>query len=78
MTSAAIQLYGTTVGAVSWDATRRLAYFEYDPGFISSGIEISPLHLPLRPGVFSFPDLNRRTFQGLPGLLSDVLPTLSA
>ncbi|MES2467753.1 MAG: type II toxin-antitoxin system HipA family toxin [Verrucomicrobiota bacterium] len=74
MTSAAILLYGTTVGAVSWDATRRLAYFEYDPGFISSGIEISPLHLPLRPGVFSFPDLNRRTFQGLPGLLSDALP----
>ena len=61
MTSAAIQLYGKTVGAVSWDATRRLAYFEYDPGFISSGIEINPLHLPLRPGVFSFPGLDRRT-----------------
>jgi serine/threonine-protein kinase HipA len=74
MTSAAIQLYGKTVGAVSWDATRRLAYFEYDPGFITSGIEISPLNLPLRPGVFSFPGLNRRTFQGLPGLLSGALP----
>jgi serine/threonine-protein kinase HipA len=74
MTSASIQLYGKTVGAVSWDATRRLAYFEYDPGFITSGIEISPLNLPLRPGVFSFPGLNRRTFQGLPGLLSGALP----
>ena len=76
MTSAEIQLYGTTVGAVSWDAARRLAYFEYDPGFLSSGIEISPLNLPLRPGVFSFPDLKRSTFQGLPGLLSDALPGL--
>ena len=76
MTSAAIQLYGKTVGAVSWDATRRLAYFEYDPGFISSGIEINPLHLPLRPGVFSFPGLDRRTYQGLPGLLSDALPRM--
>ena len=74
MTAAAIQLFGATVGAVSWDATRRLGSFEYDPGFLRRGIEISPLHLPLRPGVFSFPDLNRSTFQGLPGLLSDALP----
>lgn len=76
MTAAAIQLYGATVGAVSWDAARRLAYFEYDPEFLRRGIEISPLHLPLRPGVFSFPHLHRSTFQGLPGLLSDALPRL--
>lgn len=76
MTAAAIQLYGATVGAVSWDAARRLAYFEYDPEFLRSGIEISPIHLPRRAGVFSFPDLNRSTFFGLPSLLSDALPQM--
>lgn len=30
--------------------------------------------MPLRPGVFDFPELDRRTFNGLPGLLADSLP----
>jgi len=46
-------------------------YFEYDSAFIKSGTEISPLRLPLRPGVQSFElDL----FEGLPGVFNDSLP----
>lgn len=30
--------------------------------------------MPLRSGVFDFPELPRRTFKGLPGLLADSLP----
>ena len=74
MTSAAIHLYETLIGAVTWDAEREFGYFEYDPDFLSSGIEVSPLMLPLRGGRFSFPNLPRETFKGLPGLLADSLP----
>jgi serine/threonine-protein kinase HipA len=74
MTSAAIHLYETLIGAVTWDDARELGIFEYDPAFLNSGIEVSPLTLPLRAGRFSFPNLNRETFKGLPGLLADSLP----
>ncbi|MCU0794768.1 MAG: type II toxin-antitoxin system HipA family toxin [Akkermansiaceae bacterium] len=74
MTLAEIHLYETRIGAVSWDPSRELGTFEYDSGFLGSGIEVSPVHLPLRPGRFTFPDLPRETFKGLPGLLADALP----
>lgn len=74
MTIAEIHLYETLIGAVAWDASREIGVFEYDPAFLRSGIEISPIHLPLRAGRFSFPELPRETFKGLPGLLADSLP----
>jgi serine/threonine-protein kinase HipA len=46
-------------------------YFEYDSAFIKSGIEISPLRLPLQPGVQSF---DYDLFEGLPGVFNDSLP----
>ena len=74
MTSAIIQLYGTSIGAVSWDPDRELGIFEYDSGFLGSGIGVAPITMPLGPGRFSFPNLSRDTFKGLPGLLADSLP----
>ncbi len=74
MTSASIQLYDTSIGAVSWDPDRELGIFEYDPDFLGSGIAVAPLTMPLGPGRFSFPNLSRDTFKGLPGLLADSLP----
>ena len=74
MTLAEIHLYETRIGAVAWDPAREWGTFEYDPAFLGSGIEVSPIHLPLRPGRFTFPDLPRETFKGLPGLLADSLP----
>jgi len=74
MNSAEIHLYDTLIGAVAWDDSRELGIFEYDPAFLRSGIEISPITLPLRAGRFSFPELPRETFKGLPGLLADSLP----
>jgi serine/threonine-protein kinase HipA len=65
-------LWGQDVGALAWD--RNLGFFEYDPDFIRRGLNVSPLVLPLRTGVFSFPALRRETFRGLPGLLADSLP----
>lgn len=74
MTLAEIHLYDTLIGAVAWDTAREIGVFEYDPGFLRSGIEVSPITQPLRAGRFSFPELPRETFKGLPGLLADSLP----
>lgn len=74
MTSATIELYETPIGAVTWDPERELGVFEYAPGFLSSGIEVSPVTMPLGAGRFSFPNLPRESFKGLPGLLADSLP----
>ncbi len=71
---AEVRLWGRTIGAVSHDEGRDVAAFQYDPAFAKSGIEISPLVMPLSDRVYEFPALPRGTFHGLPGLLADSLP----
>ncbi len=71
---AEVQLWGRTIGAVSLDQTRDVAAFQYAPAFVSSGIELSPLVMPLSERVYEFPVLPQITFHGLPGLLADSLP----
>lgn len=74
MTTARVELWGRTIGAVSWDDKRQLGSFEYASDFVGSGIQIAPLSMPLGHGIFNFPSLSKDTFKGLPGLLSDSLP----
>lgn len=71
---AKVQLWGRTIGAVSLDGGRDMATFQYDPEFVRSGIELSPLVMPLADRVYKFPGLPRAAFHGLPGLLADSLP----
>jgi serine/threonine-protein kinase HipA len=71
---AEVQLWGRTIGAVSLDSGQDLAAFEYASEFVDSGIQLSPLHMPLARRIYTFPGLSRATFQGLPGLLADSLP----
>jgi serine/threonine-protein kinase HipA len=71
---AEVRLWGRTIGAVSLDEGRDVAAFQYDPDFARSGIELSPLVMPLGEQVHEFPALSRDTFRGLPGLLADSLP----
>ncbi|MEN8213267.1 MAG: HipA domain-containing protein [Pseudomonadota bacterium] len=73
-TIAEVKLWGRTIGAVMLEEGHDTALFEYDPAFAASGIEISPLQMPLSRRVYSFPGLSRETFHGLPGLLADSLP----
>lgn len=73
-TIAEVKLWGRTIGAVSLGDDNEVAAFEYDPDFARSGIEISPLVMPLSNRVYRFPELARQTFHGLPGLLADSLP----
>lgn len=56
------------------DGNDRIGRFEYDRSFIHSGIEISPIMMPLSERVYSFPELRQISFHGLPGLLADSLP----
>lgn len=74
MSIAEVRLWGKKIGAVSWDSNKNIAYFEYETSFVKSGIEISPITMPLSKQIYSFPALNPITFHGLPGLLSDSLP----
>jgi len=74
-TLAETRLWGTRIGAVSLADGESVAIFEYDPTFASSGIELSPLTMPLSAGqTFRFPALAEESFNGLPGLLTDSLP----
>ena len=73
MTVVAVDLWGRRVGAVSDESG--LPAFEYDPDWRASGCSISPFHLPLERGVFSFPELRRQEgFLGMPGVFADSLP----
>ena len=74
MSIAEVILWGKTIGAVSWDEESGLANFEYDGAFQNSGIQVSPITMPLSELIYSFPALPRETFHGLPGLLADSLP----
>ena len=73
MTDASVNLWGRRIGAVSWDAGRGVGVFQYDPAFVSAGIEISPVAMPVREETYGFPALGE-SFMGLPGLLADSLP----
>ena len=73
-TVAEVKLWGRTIGAIALEEGRETAAFEYDPAFAGSGVEVAPLTMPLSNRVYSFPELSRVTFHGLPGLLADSLP----
>ncbi len=71
---AEVRLWGRTIGAVSMDDGRDYAAVQFTPEFADSGIQVSPVAMPLSGQIYEFPDLPRRTFHGLPGLLADSLP----
>lgn len=70
---AEVRLWGRTIGAVSLEDGDHAA-FQYTSEFADSGIEVAPLVMPLSRRIHAFPELSRRTFHGLPGLLADSLP----
>ena len=74
MTDANVILWGRRIGAVSWDETRALGIFQYDPAFVRADIEVAPLTMPTREIPYEFPALRRESFRGLPGMLADALP----
>jgi len=79
---AEVKIWGEFVGAIRWDESQQLGYFQYDSKFIQKGWDLSPIKIPIaqRSRIYSFPELRKGrnetedTFKGLPGLLSDSLP----
>ncbi len=71
---AEVRLWGTLVGAVALSDVRDASSFEYAKDFLQSGIELSPLMMPLDSNIYRFPQLIGDSFHGLPGLLADSLP----
>ena len=72
---ARVNLYGQPIGSARWNQRYEVAQFEYDPDFVRHGIEPSPLMMPVREGrIYSFGELDKTTFKGLPGMLADSLP----
>ena len=79
---AEVKIWGEFVGAVRWDNSRQLGYFQYDPKFIQKDWDLSPVKMPIAQGsqIYSFPELRKgrneteNAFNGLPGLLSDSIP----
>lgn len=78
ITTAFINIWNQRVGAIAWNSDTGLGSFEYDIAFIKKKYDIAPLKMPIDGAakrIFTFPELrNLKTFDGLPGLLADVLP----
>lgn len=75
VTLAEVHLWGSLIGYVSWNEEAEVASFEYDLTFVDyAPVQLSPLKLPRRKGVFVFPELAKGTYRGLPGMLADSLP----
>lgn len=72
--TAEVYLWGTRIGIIHQDGSRPYASFEYDRGFLTSGIEVAPLRMPLSGNVYEFPSLAGEPFYGMPGLVADSLP----
>ena len=70
-----VSLWGERVGTiVPMDLRQETFAFLYDRTFLKSGIEISPLMMPLRKDPYAFAHLPRSEYAGLPPVFSDSLP----
>jgi serine/threonine-protein kinase HipA len=78
ISTAYVKIWGKIAGAVAWNDETGIGSFEFEPSFIKSGQNLSPLMMPLLGSVgrlWSFPELRRsEVFRGVPGLLADSLP----
>lgn len=70
-----VSLWGQQVGTIVSSGLREETYaFQYERKFLKSGIEISPLMMPLRREPYAFGDLPRGDYAGLPPAFADSLP----
>lgn len=72
--TAEVFLWGTRIAIIHLEPNNSTVTLEYDKNFLKSGIQVSPLKMPLSNRLYSFPNLDFQAFHGLPGLLADSLP----
>jgi serine/threonine-protein kinase HipA len=73
---AKVRMWDRTIAGVSVDPVSGRIDFAYDRAFARSGIQVAPLKMPLGQDIYTFPELNPKTFKGLPGMLADSLPDM--
>ena len=61
----------TLIGECFWVASERLVAFAWDKDFVSSTLNVSPIHLPFQLSVIKAP---HTPFDGLHGLFADSIP----
>lgn len=71
-----ILLWNREVGRIYWDKKLSRAVFEYNPAFISAGIDIAPLSASIHSVAATRPILgsSEPVYQGLPPFIADSLP----
>lgn len=78
ITNAFINIWNQRVGAVAWDISEEIGFFEFDRNFLKNNLDLAPIKMSMSEAdrrIFSFPELRgKNTFKGLPGLLADILP----
>lgn len=69
-----VHAWGRQVGALA--AAGRAYAFEYDPAWVRTGLQLSPILMRAtsRRRIFTFPGLNPDTFQLLPPMIADAAP----
>ncbi len=75
---AEVKIWNKKVGAIAYDTDKGVGSYEFEPSFLSTNWNLSPIKMPLlqaKGKIFEFSELkNSQTFKGMPGLLADVLP----
>lgn len=72
-----VKLWGESVGSLYWEKESNAALFDYERKFIRSGLDISPIIMPIgqyRNIPYRFLENRTDCFKGLPGLFADSLP----
>ena len=72
-----VKLWGESVGSLYWEKESNSALFDYERKFIRSGLDISPIIMPIaqyRNTPYQFLENRTDCFKGLPGLFADSLP----
>jgi len=70
-----VHLWGHLAGVVALDPAYGFYAFRFTPEFQASGIDPSPLRMPVREDrTFLFTDLPEATYKRLPAMLADAMP----
>lgn len=71
-----VSIWGKFAGAAALDPKLGFYVFAYDKEFAKTGVELSPIHMPLNTDEtpYVFTDLPEITYKRLPAMLADALP----
>lgn len=69
-----VSLWGMRVGTIIPYGGQGYYAFKYERSFLKTGLEISPLMMPLREAPYIFENLPKNEYYGLPPVFADSLP----